>query len=237
MEFSIVIPSYNGSQSLIKNLPEFCLFISKLNLNHEIIVVDDGSQDYEISEQFCKKNKLIFLRNIQNLGKGAAVKKGINEAKGKFIIFTDVDIPFEYTCFELFLDNLRNSDVDIVVGDRLLDNSVYFMEISKKRKRASEIFAWCVDKFILGGRFDTQCGMKGFKKEIALSLFQKSRINGFAFDVEILSMAVRKKLSIKRLPVRLRNQENSTIHLLRHSFEMIWDLIRIKMNQVSGKYK
>ncbi len=237
MEFSIVIPSYNGSQSLLKNLPDFCLFLSKMDLNHEIIVIDDGSSDYKIVEEYCAKNQLIFLRNEQNLGKGAAVKKGVLNAKGKYIIFTDVDIPFEYTCFQLFLDNLRNSSIDIVVGDRLLDSSVYFMEISKKRKRASEIFAWCVDKFILGGRFDTQCGMKGFKKEIAVSLFQKSKINGFAFDVEILSMAVRKKYTIKRLPVKLRNHENSTIHLLKHSFEMIWDLMRIKRYQLSGKYK
>lgn len=237
MEFSIVIPSYRGSESLLKNLPEFSTFLSQMNLAHEIIVIDDGSDDFEIIANYCKEQHLFFLRNEQNLGKGAAVKKGILAAQGKYIIFTDVDIPFEYTCFQLFLDNLRNSDIDIVVGDRLLDSSIYFGEISKKRKRASEVFAWCVDKFILGGRFDTQCGMKGFKKEVAASLFSKSRINGFAFDVEILSMAVRKKFTIKRLPVKLRNQENSTIHLLKHSFEMIWDLLRIKWNQVSGKYK
>ncbi|MFN5415664.1 MAG: glycosyltransferase [Flavobacteriia bacterium] len=237
MEFSIIIPSYNGSQSLLKNLPEFILFLAEMKLSHEIIVVDDGSSDFKVIENFCLQNQLIFLRNEQNLGKGAAVKKGVLNSKGKYIIFTDVDIPFEYSCFELFLENLRNSNIDLVVGDRLLDASIYFMEISKKRKRASEIFAWCVDKFILGGRFDTQCGMKGFKKDVAVSLFQKSRINGFAFDVEILSMAVRKNYSIKRLPVKLRNQENSSIHLLKHSFEMIWDLIRIKIFQLSGKYK
>lgn len=218
-------------------MPDFQTYLNRISKSYEIIVVDDGSDDYSILENFAKHNKIQLLKNEKNLGKGAAVKKGVLASKGEYIIFTDVDIPFEYSCFQLFVDNLQNSQVEVAVGDRMLESSLYFTEISKKRKRASDVFAWCVDKFILGGRYDTQCGIKGFRRDVALDIFSKVKIDGFAFDVEILFIAVKSNYNILRLPVKLRNQENSTIHLLKHSFEMIWDLMRIKWFQISKKYK
>jgi dolichyl-phosphate beta-glucosyltransferase len=89
---------------------------------------------------------------------------------------------------------------------------------------------------VAGGHFDTQCGMKGFRGEVARDLFSVGRINGFAFDVELLYISLKRNYDIKRLPVVLRCQEGSTVSVVRHGLGMVMDLFRIKWNHVNGRY-
>jgi dolichyl-phosphate beta-glucosyltransferase len=234
---SIILPSYKGSEILSRNLPLLIEYLYKRNIGHEIIVVDDGSGDGGATQHVAVKYHCIFLQNECNLGKGAAVRKGMIRAKGEYRIFTDADIPFEFDALEQFLRYLDFKEFDVVIGDRTLPGSAYFTEISKTRKFSSGLFSFLVGRFVTGGMLDTQCGLKGFKAAVAEDLFSVSRVDGFAFDVELLYIALKRNYDVKRLPVKLRTNETSTIRLAREGIKMVADILTLKLNHVRGRYK
>ncbi|HET6991131.1 MAG TPA: glycosyltransferase [Bacteroidia bacterium] len=236
MQLSVIIPSFKGAEILRNNLPTLIAYLRQKNISFEIIIVDDGSGDNGATEKVAKDLGCLFFANPENMGKGAAVKNGMLKAKGDFRIFTDVDIPFELDAFDRFLKYLNEKEFDVVIGDRTLPGSSYFTEIPAIRKLGSTIFSFIVGRFVAGGHFDTQCGMKGFRATVAEDLFSVSRITGFAFDVELLYISLKRNYDIKRLPVVLRCQEGSSVSVLRHGFGMLIDLNRIKWNQLRGKY-
>ena len=234
---SVIIPSYNSAAVLKNNLPYLIKYLAEKKYTYEIIVVDDGSIDNNLTKLATDELGCKYLKNPVNMGKGAAVRNGMLHAQGTFRIFTDADIPFQTEAVERFLQYLDNKEFDLVVGDRTLVQSNYFGEISKSRKIGSTWFSFIVGRFVAGGMFDTQCGMKGFKAEVAKDIFGVGRINGFAFDVEVIYVALKRNYDIKRLPVSLRSQEGSSVSMLRHSFAMILDLFRIKINHLRKKYE
>lgn len=233
---SIILPSYKGSEILSRNLPLLIEYLGKKNITHEILVVDDGSADNGATRKIAEENGCIYLENGRNMGKGAAVRKGMLHAKGEFRIFTDVDIPFEFESFEQFLHYLDFKEFDMVIGDRTLPGSTYFAEISKTRKFSSNFFTFLVGRFVTTGMFDTQCGMKGFRADVAEDLFSVNSVNGFAFDVELLYIALKRNYDLKRLPVKLRTNEASTISLAREGITMVADILKLKLNHVRGRY-
>ncbi|MBA3900074.1 MAG: glycosyltransferase [Bacteroidetes bacterium] len=234
---SVIVPSFKGADILKNNLPVLMDYLSKQSYSSEVVVVDDGSLDMGATQKVALNLGCRYTENPMNMGKGAAVRRGIQFAKGRFLIFTDVDIPFETEGIERFLYYLDFKEFNIVVGDRHLPGSSYFTEIPASRKIGSAIFTFIVGRFVTTGMFDTQCGMKGFRKETAEALFNVGRINGFAFDVELIYIALKRNLDIKRLPVRLRNSEGSTVSLLKHSLDMVVDLLKIKYNHTMDRYE
>ena len=233
---SIILPSYKGATILKNQLPDFINFLNETELDHEIIIVDDGSGDNGRTRQVANELGILFHDSTKNLGKGASVRKGVLSAKGDYILFTDVDIPFDYNDYITFYHYLKNENRDIVVGDRTLPESTYFTEISLKRKLGSDIFSAIVSKLFTAGLHDTQCGMKAFKRNVALDLFSVARVNRFAFDVELISIAVKRKYSIERLPVKFRCNESKSVKVFQHGFGMLFDLVRIQFNHIVGKY-
>lgn len=237
MKLSIVLPSYKDAELLRSQLPAFIAWLNAKIGSYELIIVDDGSDDAGATENIAKENKVIFIRQEKNSGKGAAVRKGMLAAKGEYRIFTDADIPFEFEAIENFLHYIKDKEFDIAIGDRRLPESNYFSKIKGARKVGSNIFTFFVGRFITTGFSDTQCGIKGFKGEVADDLFSVARLNGFAFDVEILYIALKRNYDIKRLPVHFRsNHDDSSVSLMRHAPGMLMDLFRIKWNHLRGNY-
>ena len=234
---SFVIPTYKGASILQKQLPSFIKYLNEKDILHEIIVVDDGSDDDGQTQEVAEQLGCCFLANKNNQGKGASVRKGVLAAKGEYICFTDVDIPFEFEDYRSFYNCLKDNNSDIVVGDRTLPGSTYFTEISFKRKLGSDIFSAIVSKLFTAGLYDTQCGMKAFKKDVAQDLFSVSRINRFAFDVEIISIAVKRGYTVDRQPVKFRCNESKTVKVIQHGIGMLLDLFRIQFNHIVGRYK
>jgi dolichyl-phosphate beta-glucosyltransferase len=233
---SFIIPAYKSASTLENNLPYLLDFIKEKNWNAEVIVVDDGSQDNGATHDVANRLGVFYYNYTRNKGKGYAVRYGMQRANGKYRIFTDVDIPFEKEGMAQFLHYLDFKEFDVVVGDRTLPQSSYFTEISTIRKFGSNIFSFIVGRFVAGGHFDTQCGMKGFSAKAAEDLFSVGKLNGFAFDVELLYISLKRNYDIKRLPVVLRCQEGSSVNVLKHGTKMLVDLFQIKWNHLTGKY-
>ena len=234
---SFVIPSYKSSGALDKNLPYLINYVKEKNLEHEIIVVDDGSNDNNATKNVAEKYHCTYLTYPKNSGKGAAVRMGMLNAVGDIKIFTDADIPFESDAYDLILKSILSQDFDLVIGDRTLDESVYFTEISSQRKAGSNFYTFFVGRIITTGIFDTQCGLKGFKKSVADDLFKVTKINSFAFDVELIYLSLKRNYSIRKIPVKLRSQEGNSVSLLKHAPGMLLDLFKIKINHLKGIYK
>jgi dolichyl-phosphate beta-glucosyltransferase len=237
MNLSIILPSYKSAGTLASQLPAFMTWLGTKSWTYEVIVVDDGSQDDGATEATAKANGCVYIAHDRNRGKGAAVRTGMRAAKGAFRMFTDADIPFEFECIERFYSYLSEKEFHVAVGDRTLPESRYFSEIKGSRKMGSSLFTFFVGRFVTTGLFDTQCGMKGFSAKVADDLFSVSRLNGFAFDVELLYIALKRNYDIKRLPVMFRsNHEQSSVNLMRHAPGMLADLWLIKWNHVRGRY-
>lgn len=237
MNLSIVLPSYKSAGMLREQLPPFMTWLKSKPWTSEVIIVDDGSDDQGETGKVAQENGCRFFQQEKNMGKGAAVRRGMLEAKGEYRIFTDADIPFEYEAIELFLHYVKDKEFDIAIGDRRLPESKYFSEIKGARKMGSNIFTFFVGRFITTGFSDTQCGIKAFKGKVADDLFSVATVNGFAFDVELLYIALKRNYDIKRLPVHFRStHDGSSVSLMKHAPGMLMDLFNIKLNHLQGRY-
>lgn len=236
MYLSIILPAYKAANALANQVPPLINYLNSLHKEYEIIIVDDGSDDNDATRSIAVKNKCKFFQHPKNSGKGAAVRTGMLHATGKFRLFTDADIPFEYGLIEKIIYYLDFKEFDLVIGDRTVPGSAYFNDIAANRKIASAVFSFLVGRFIITGVFDSQCGIKGFRDAIANDIFSKGKLEGFSFDVELIYIALKRNYDIKKIPVVLRNSESSSVSLLRHSAGMAIDLLKIKWNHVNGLY-
>ena len=235
---SVVVPSYKSAGILERNLPVLLAYLNQQDYSWEVIVVDDGSNDQGATKEVCLSLGCIFCGNEKNQGKGAAVRTGMKAARGLFRIFTDADIPYELDAIATMLRYLDFKEFQLVIGDRNLKGSTYLEEISGLRKFTSVFFTRFVGTIVTANFFDTQCGLKGFRGDVADYIFRHARLNGFAFDVELLYIALKQNFEIKRIPVRLMsNKEKSTVRVVKHGITMFFDLFKIKINNVRGYYK
>ncbi len=233
---SILLPSYRGADILAKQLGGLLQFMQHRFTNFEIIIIDDGSNDAGKTREVCTQFGVKYLFLSENKGKGAAIRTGMAAARAPVVLFTDVDIPFEYETIASFYQLIFEKQYDLVVGDRTHPQSEYFASISPLRKWGSHLFYFLVSKVFTKGLPDTQCGIKAFKSAVGKTLFRQSTIDGFAFDVEILSLAALKGYVSIGLPVRLRNKELSTVRMMYHGLGMLGDLISIAWRLKTGYY-
>jgi len=235
-DVSIVLPTYNDHAALAHNLPHLCEHMTRLGAAFEVLIVDDGSPSSESARSIAKDLDCRFLQNPCNLGKGAAVRRGMLAAQGRLRLFTDADVPYELSAVETALWLLDTRRFHMVAGDRTLQGSRYFADIPWARRLGSTACSFIVGRFLTGGWFDTQCGFKAFRAEVADDLFSVARIDGFAFDIELIYVALHRGYDIKRIPVRLRSQDGSSVRVLYHGAQMSRDVARIRVNFARGRY-
>ena len=230
IDVSVVLPSYRGADAARRHIPLLLEYLRTVGLRHEVILVDDGSRDGGEARQVAESLDCRYLENPKNQGKGAAVRRGMLAAKGRYRFYTDVDVPYDLANIEAMLWYLDFKEFHFVAGDRTLDESSYYMHVPWFRRAASHVYSTVVGRLVAGGWFDTQCGLKGFRDHVAEDLFRVGRVNRFAFDVELFYIALKRNYDIKRLPVRLRCNETSTVNVLTDGAAMVRDLAAIRLN-------
>jgi glycosyltransferase involved in cell wall biosynthesis len=195
----------------------------------ELIVVDDGSVPDESlrSHDLPERSKLV--QHVRNEGKGSAVRSGLLDARGEYVVFTDSDLPFTLEPLEATAAWLAEGS-DLVIGDRLLPDSECVAEVTPVRQLSSVVFTFMVMRLVGLPFRDTQCGYKGYRLRAAHQLYARLRTLSFAFDVEILARAISLGYSIRRQPLRLINNDASTVRLSRHAPRMLFDMARIAWN-------
>lgn len=235
---SLVIPCFNERQRILSTLQYLREYlVGDPYQDAEVIVVDDGSTDSTASLlcSFQGWDRLTVLFNESNRGKGYSVRRGVLAARGRYIFFTDADLPYDLEALGRFLAALE-AGYDLAIGARDLPGSRFSVPRSAIRRLASDIFTWIVRNYAVKGIPDTQCGFKGFQREAARDLFQRGRIDGYAFDVELVFLARRRGYRVARLPVVLVHNDDSKIRVVRDSAQMLLDLFRILIYARRGVY-
>lgn len=227
---SIVIPAYNEAQRVGQTIQKICDYFGKKAQLFEIIVINDGSRDNTVNIvlDLSKKGKNVaLLENSTNKGKGASIKKGIFHAAHDLILVTDADLSTPIEEFEKLVPWIQQG-YDIVLGSRGLKESEIILRQPWYRRTIGRVFNLLVKALIVSDFSDTQCGFKLFTSEAATRIFSLSKIERFAFDVEVLFIAKKMGYKTKEVPVRWMNSPHSRVNALRDPFGMFLDLLRIR---------
>ena len=235
-KLSLIIPSYNDRDRLIRSCRTCAEYIKAQQLSAEIIVVDDGSLAEQAVQASDIPPEVKLLRNPENLGKGGALRLGVLKAQGALIIFTDSDLPFTLEPLSRTISLLDEGN-DIVIGDRLHSESQCRTTVTPLRQLSSLVFTFLVNVLIGLPFKDTQCGYKGYRAPVAVELFRTGIINSFAFDVETLVIALNRGYKIVSQPINLVNNETTTVRVGRHGLQIMRDLLRIKIRDLFGYYR
>src|SRR5881398_207314 len=230
--FSVVIPCFNEAARIGETLR---LTLDYLNANapeSELIVVNDGSTDATaaIARERLKDARIEtrLLENFPNRGKGAAVRSGLLAARKPTALFFDADLstPLEET--PRVIEPIAHGEIDIAFGSRALDRRLIGQHQPWRREQAGRVFNLLV-RLVTGLPFwDTQCGFKAFRIDACRPIFEAARIDGFAFDVELLYLAQRAGLRIREIPVRWNHAEGSKVRFFHDSLGMLRELIALR---------
>lgn len=236
---SIVIPAYNEAARLSSTLEAVFAYLSEKDYGAaEIVVVDDGSSDgtAELVERWQRDRPCIrLLRNPGNRGKGFAVRHGIFEAHGDWILYTDADLSAPIGELDKLLDAAERAGAQVALGSRALDRSLVGIHQSAFRELSGRMFN-VVMRLITGLPFrDTQCGFKLFRAGAAREIFSRQQLDGFSFDVEDLVIAKMLGYRAVEVPVVWNNVEGTKVSTLA-GIASFAALIGIRWRALTGQY-
>ena len=228
---SIVVPAFNEERRVGATLERIAAYLGARDIDWEIVAVDDGSRDTTSAVIDAASARWPQIRRItlpQNRGKGAAVREGMLAAAGELILFSDADLstPIEELA-KLEAALAASPAVGIAIGSRALATSEIEVRQSRGRELMGKVFNRLVQAMVLGGIRDTQCGFKLFRRAIARELFGRAKVDGFAFDVEVLWLA-QGRTQVAEIPVVWRHVDESKVSPGSDAARMFIDLLRIR---------
>jgi dolichyl-phosphate beta-glucosyltransferase len=230
--FSIIIPCFNEAVRIGKTLRATLDYLADAAPEGELIVVNDGSTDAtaSIAREVLANTKIVtrLLENFPNRGKGAAVRSGLQAVRKPIGLFSDADLstPLEET--PKLIEPIADDQIDIAFGSRALDRSLIGIRQPWRREYAGRVFNLLV-RIATGLPFwDTQCGFKAFRMDVCRPIIQATRVDGFAFDVELLYLAQRAGLRVHEIPVRWNHAEGSKVRFFHDSLGMLREVIALR---------
>lgn len=238
VHLSVVVPAYNEEARLTLTLPHLWKALKRRIADFEIIVVDDGSTDgtAAVVTRFAEDHPDVrLIRYVNNRGKGYAVRTGILAAAGKYILFSDADLSTPVREVTKLLRTLEEG-FDVAIGSRARSESRIIRYQPAYRVLMGKTFNKIVRLLAVRGINDTQCGFKCFTRRAAREVFSDCRIDGFSFDVEALYLARMKGFRIREVGVLWRNDPQSKVHPVRHSMQMLRDIMLIRLYSAAGYY-
>jgi len=225
---SIIFPVFNEELRLKSSFGHLISFLRKeKKMKFEVIFVDDGSLDnsYNLISKFIKNyktsNKIKFkiIKSKKNLGKGSALKLGVEKATLDWILTADIDM--SVTLFQIknwIKKNLINNKSFVYFGTRSHKNSI--VERNFLRKILGDVGSFLVSTILNIKIKDTQCGYKLYKKKYAKFVFSKLKNLGFDHDIELIMLLKSKNIRIEELPVKWKHKNNSKVNIFLDPFKM-----------------
>lgn len=222
---SVVIPAYNENEKILDTIKE--CETSLTGMDHEIIIVDDGSLDgtYEKVQEFARANNNVRIINYgDNRGKGFALRYGFKHSKGNFVVFIDADMNIHPRQILTFIKEMERTDADVVVGSKRHHDSKINYPIN--RKILSEMYYRFV-KILFGIRVkDTQAGLKLYKRKVLEDICPMVLVKKYAFDIEMLANAYRLGYKIIDAPIEINMNFDSHVNK-KAIWNMFWDTCAI----------
>jgi dolichyl-phosphate beta-glucosyltransferase len=232
VDLSVVVPCFNEESRLPPSLTTVMAYLDAAGREHELVLVDDGSCDRTpllIREAERAHSAVRGIVLPRNRGKGRAVAEGVAVSRGRMVLVSDAD--FSAPIEELpKLEAAISGGADVAIGSRAARGA---REVDQPlhRRLMGKGFNLMVQALLLPGIWDTQCGFKLFRGEVARDLFEQMQTDGFAFDVEVLYLARRSGWEVTEVPVRWKNSDTTRVQAVRHSREMLRDVLRIRLGR------
>jgi dolichyl-phosphate beta-glucosyltransferase len=229
---SLVLPAYNERNRIegcLRSVAEWAR-ARPGGWDWEVILVDDGSSDATLpaARQLAEELglPLEILRHEMNRGKGAAIRTGVLASSGNPVLVSDVDLSTPLAEWVKLAERLPSHPV--AIGSRGLGEDLVRLKQPFHRRLLGKAGNLLVRLLAVPGIRDTQCGFKLFRGDVARNLFRQARIDGFAYDMEILFLARRQGFSIAEVPVLWFNSLESKVSVVRDSLRTLWDLFRLR---------
>lgn len=233
---SIVIPAYNEEARLPGTLERVGDFIASQPYESEVLIVNNNSQDRteEIIQDFSSRVPRMKGLFEPQPGKGAAVRRGMLQARGDYAFMCDADLSMPIPEVNRFLPP-RLEGFEVVIASREAPGAVRYDE-PLIRHLGGRLMNWLIQLTILPGLNDTQCGFKCFSRSAVLDLFKYQTLDGWSFDIELLYIARLRGYSIRELAIPWYYHQESKVHALQDALKMLLDIKDIRRNHARGLY-
>lgn len=233
---SVVVPAYKEESRIAETIRRIRSDLRPLDEvgDLEVVVVDDGSPDGTAGVARAAGADQVIVQP-ENRGKGAAVRAGVAAATGRTIAFTDADLAYAPDQLLPMLDAVE-SGWDVVIGNRHDNDSETLVGTSALRSFGSRMVNMATHLMLLGNYRDTQCGCKAFRADVGKAMLAVGRVDGFAFDIELLHLVERYGFTLKEAPVEVVNSETSTVRAVRDGLGVGLDILRIRRLAARGGY-
>jgi len=229
---SLVIPAFNEAKRLPQSLRKIMEFGAGLTFSFEVLVVVEKSTDGTLElarDAVAKQANFHIIDNGTQRGKGHAVRSGMLKANGEQLFYMDADLSVPIEEVLVFMEYFRDHPgTDVLIGNRQHVGSRILKRQSMLRQRMGQVFNRLILSLSPVDFRDTQCGFKAFRKNAAREIFSRQRLDGFAFDVELLLLAGKLGYEITDLPVQWINSPESKVNIVCDSLKMLGDAIRVR---------
>jgi len=227
---SVVVPCYNEEERLPRTIEQIERFLDARKTDYELILVDDGSADgtRQVMDAAARSHTSVRVEALpRNRGKGRALAVGVEAAKGDEILVTDADLstPIEE------LDKLQaslNAGAGVAIASRALRASRVEVSQPIYRVLMGKGFNLIVQAVLLPGIWDTQCGFKLFRGDVAHRVFANLTTDGFGYDPEVLYRARKQGVKIAEVPVVWRNSAPTKVSPVKSSLDMLKHVVRLR---------
>jgi dolichyl-phosphate beta-glucosyltransferase len=239
VHLSVVIPAFEEAERLGPTLARVRAYLEHQSFESEVLVVVDGGRDgtLEMTRRLADGwPALRVFDNGVNRGKGYSVRRGMLEARGRYLLFSDADLSTPIADVERLIAAL-DGGADVAIGSRSLAGSDVRIRQAWWRQSMGRVFNWVVRFAAVSGFHDTQCGFKCFHREAARRIFSRQRLTRFSFDVELLWIARKLGYTVVEVPVTWENDPSSRVHPVIDSLRMLMDLVRLRYADRRGAYR
>jgi len=240
LTLSIVIPAFNEERRLHSTLDSILRWLddSDTYRDAEVLIVDDGSRDRTaalVRARAAADPRIRLGQYIGNRGKGYAVRHGMLQATGDWILMSDADLSAPIGELPKLMEAACRNDAAVAIGSRALDRSLIGVHQPRIREVSGIFFNWVMRRITGLPYADTQCGFKLYRRDAAREIFPLQLLDGFGFDVEDLVIAGRLGYRVVEVPVRWNNVEGTKVSLA-NGLRSFGELAVIRWNAVRGRY-
>lgn len=240
IDVSIILPRYREGfevmQDTLRKVSEL-----KWRYKIQIIIINDCPKNHFFDEDINRVRasfaSVLVVSNGRNYGKGHSIRRGVDLARGKVIFYSDIDFPIGCDDFYRAHHLVASGDADIVIGERFSRNRV---RANSCRSVASRLFLRVFNLLFDPAIADTQCPFKLFRAEVAKELFSLQRVDGYAFDAEVLHLAGKRQKKIAQMPITWEDTRENwhLVKTLRNYVVMFADLFSVKLRStLIGSYR
>ena len=227
-ELEVIIPTLNEESRIGPVLGALVGFLAGQPWSSCVLVVDNGCTDrtLEVADAIASPDVPVRVVGCRRRGKGAAVRRGIFATSARYVGFCDADLSTPVETIAPVV-RLLTSGHPVVIGSRRCSGAEY-VDVQPVPRRVGGAVFRSVARSVAPSVSDTQCGFKFFHTHIAKALFSKATADGFAFDAEVVGLALAAGITVTEVPVSWTDAEGSSFRLLTDGYGAMRELLAVR---------